>query len=518
MPRTGLRINPPAVGLGISESFRRHPAGDAHTRETVIATVQSVRASPTTAVRAAGVTPRRPGPLLSLLPVLLTLALGLWGVRRGGSLWRDEAVTYDMAHRSLPDLWGTLADADAVHGAYYLLLHALYALFGDADPLLVMRLPSVLATAVATAGVVRLGHRLACPQAGLLAGFVFALLPPVQEYAQEGRSYALVCALVVWATYALVGAVAVRRSRSWAGYGALMLAACLLHEFAVLALAAHAIAVPRAVRRRWAVTAACVVVGLAPVAVLSTGQSQQVGWIGFDVVSYVTFAGLAALGMVCARVLPQGTGRAVDLRTAALSLLVAPTAVLMLMSLLQPLYVARYVLFGNAGAALLVGAALHRAGRAGWTRVAVVATVLALIPGALHLRDSASRVDDVTAVARTVQEMSGPGDGILYMPLRRRVWSLPYPRAVADLRDLALDRGPHASRTLYGTEVSPSAVRTRMIAATRIVTVRDPAGQPLDAFAGETMKRDVLRTHFEECATRAVHGARVTAYARPGHC
>ncbi|WAU84033.1 hypothetical protein O1Q96_32715 [Streptomyces sp. Qhu-G9] len=44
-----------------------------------------------------------------------------------------------------------------------------------------------------------------------------------------------------------------RRSRSWAGYGALMLATCLLHEFAVLAPAAHAIAVPRVVRRRWAV-------------------------------------------------------------------------------------------------------------------------------------------------------------------------------------------------------------------------------------------------------------------------
>ncbi|MFI6280130.1 glycosyltransferase family 39 protein [Streptomyces sp. NPDC050988] len=453
-----------------------------------------------------------------LLPVLVTLALGLWGVRRGGSLWRDEAVTYDMAHRSLPDLWATLGNADAVHGAHYLLVHTLYAVFGGADPLLVMRLPSVLATAAATAGVIRLGNRLAGPRSGLLAGLVFALLPPVQEYAQEGRSYALVCALVVWATYALVSAVTARNAKVWAGYGALMLAACLLHEFAVLALAAHAPAVPRAARRGWAVTAAAVVLGLAPVAVLSAGQSQQVGWIGFDVVSYITFGSVAALGLACARVLPLGTGRTVDLRTLALALLIAPAALLMLTSVLQPLYVDRYVLYGNAGLALLIGAALHRLGRLGWIRVAAAATVCALVPGTLHLRDPASRTDDVTAIARALQKMSEPGDGILYMPLRRRVWSLPYPQAVAGLRDLALDRGPHASRTLYGTEVSPSAIRTRMLATPRIVTVRDPAGQPLDAFAGEAVKRNVLQAHFEECDTREVHGAQVTAYARPGQC
>ncbi|MEU9184345.1 glycosyltransferase family 39 protein [Streptomyces sp. NPDC048484] len=469
-------------------------------------------------MRLPGVVPRRPGRLLLLLPVLLALVLGLWGVRRGGSLWRDEAVTYDMAHRSLPDLWGTLGNADAVHGAYYLLMHALYAVFGDADPLLVMRLPSVLATAAATAGVVRLGHRLAGARSGLSAGFVFALLPPMQEYAQEGRSYALVCALVVWATYALVRAVAARDTRLWVGYGALMLAACLLHEFAVLALAAHGLAVPRATRRRWAATSATVTLGLAPVAVLSTGQSQQVGWIGFDVASYVTFAGVAALGTACARVLPLGTGRALDLRTLALALLLAPTVLLMLMSVLQPLYLDRYVLYGNAGLALLIGAALHRLGRVGLIRVTASATVLALVPGSLYLRDSASRTDDVTAIARTVQELGEPGDGVLYMPLRRRVWSLPRPEAVEGLRDLALARSPHASRTLYGTEVSPSEIRSRMLATPRIVTVRDPAGQPLDAFAGEAVKRGVLKAHFEECTIREAHGARITVYARPGEC
>lgn len=425
-----------------------------------------------------------------------------------------------MAHRSLPDLWGTLGTADAVHGAYYLLMHALYAVFDGTDPLLVMRLPSVLATAAATAGVVLLGRRLASPGAGLLAGFAFALLPPVQQHAQEGRSYALVCALVVWATYLLVRAVAARDSVGlWCGYGALVLVACLLHEFAVLALVAHALAVPLAARRRWGLAALPAVVVLAPVAVLSTRQSQQVAWIGHDIVAYVSFAATAAIALVCARALPHRAGpRTMDLRTLALTLLIAPAALLMLLSVLQPLYVDRYILYGNAGLALLIGAALHRLGRARWIRLAAAALVLALVPSTLHLRDTTSRVDDVTSIARTIQQLGEPGDGVLYMPLRRRVWSLPFPDAVSGLRDLALDRSPVASRTLYGTEVPASVIRARMLDMTRIVAVRDPAGQPVDAIAQEAVKRDVLAAYFEECRTREVRGARVTVYARPGAC
>ena len=104
------------------------------------------------------------------------------------------------------------------------------------------------------------------------------------------------------------------------------------------------------------------------------------------------------------------------------------------------------------------------------------------------------------------------------MPSRRRVWSLPFPDAVSGLRDLSLERIPDASRTLYGTEVPASVIRTRMLDMTRIVAVRDPAGQPLDAIAQEAVKRDVLAAYFEECRTREERGARITVYARPGVC
>ena len=75
----------------------------------------------------------------------------------------------------------------------------------------------------------------------------------MQKCAQEGRSYALVCALVAWATYVLVS-VAARPTRGrWALYGGTMPLASLLHEFAVLALVAHGVTlflsrVPRTLR------------------------------------------------------------------------------------------------------------------------------------------------------------------------------------------------------------------------------------------------------------------------------
>ncbi|MBI0301286.1 glycosyltransferase family 39 protein, partial [Streptomyces sp. PRKS01-29] len=179
-----------------------------------------------------------------LAPAGLALALGLWGIRRQNSMWRDESTTYQVAHRGVADLWRLLGQADVVHGLYYLFMHGVFALWDGG--LVALRLPSVLAMAAAAAGVGLLGRRLAGPRAGLAAGLLFPLFPAVQRYAQEGRSYALVCAAVVWATHLLLSAVARPRKRTWTGYAAVAALACLLHEFAILAVLAHGVALYRA--------------------------------------------------------------------------------------------------------------------------------------------------------------------------------------------------------------------------------------------------------------------------------
>lgn len=184
------------------------------------------------------------------VPALIVLGGGVPGLDRD-SLWQDEATTAAIAGRPLPQLWHTLGSVDAVHGAYYLLMHWLLAALGGVVPLEVLiRLPSLLAAAAAAAGVAAVGRAAHSPAAGLLSGCVFALLPVVSRYAQEGRSYALVTAAVVWGTYFLV-------RRRWAGYAVALAVACVLNLFAVLVLPAHGVALLLAragapALRRWA--------------------------------------------------------------------------------------------------------------------------------------------------------------------------------------------------------------------------------------------------------------------------
>lgn len=412
----------------------------------------------------------------------LTLALGLWGIRRQNSMWGDEAVTYELAQRSLADIWRTALHIDLVHALYYSLMHGLFALFGDG--LLTLRLPSVPAMALAAAGVAVLGLRLAGPRAGLLAGLVFALIPQVQLYEQEGRSYAMVCALATWSTVLLLAAVS-RRTRRWwwAGYGVVMLTACLLHEFAVLVLPAHGVTlilsgVERRVIRRWAGAAGCVVAGTLPLVVLSACQSGQVAWIGFpDPTQLLGLAAMALVGVWCARHLVRGGRGPVPLPALALPILLLPGLLLLLFSPVKPLFVDRYVLYSTIGFALLLGAGLARARTLpsptwpAW--LALTAVLAALVPVSIHLRTPESRRDDVIAIGRAVREAAEPGDGLLYVPERRRVWTQTRPQDTRNLTDLALAQDPVSADNLAGTELPTRDIPDRIRSFRRIIVVHE---------------------------------------------
>jgi mannosyltransferase len=473
----------------------------------------------------------------TLLPATAALALGLWGIDRQGSMWRDESVTFQVAHRSLGDLWGLLGHIDAVHGLYYLFMHAVFALWDGGLPAL--RLPSTVATAVAAAGVGAIGARLAGRRAGVLAGLVFVLLPVTQQYAQEGRSYALVTAGVTWATYFLLRGTGAARGPWWAAYAATLGLTCWLHEFASLALVAHGLTlwrlrVPHPVRRRWGTASACVLVGVLPLALVSAGQAdEQLGWLGRpSLAMWLQFLAISGSGMLLGRFLVRGQAGAHGASTALVSLslplLMVPAGLLITISLIKPWYVERYVLYSMTGLALLTGAALDRAlgprHRRAPTARALTACLLAaaaisvLLPWSLLVRSPESRKDDVVAIADAVARSARPGDGVLFMPSRRREWLLSYPSLLDRLEDLALADSPARSRTLQGTELPAETIRRHILASDRIIVLSDPPGQPLDPFAQEVIKRRTLKARFQICERTAVRGAQVLVYARIGHC
>ncbi|MGA5807534.1 glycosyltransferase family 39 protein [Streptomyces cellulosae] len=403
-------------------------------------------------------------------------------------------------------------------------MHVVFDLFGAG--LLTLRLPSVLAMAAAASAVGLLGLRLAGPRVGLLAGLGFPLLPHVQKYAQEGRSYALVCALVAWATYALVGVVARPTRGRWALYGGTMLLASLLHEFAVLALVAHGVTlfvsrVPRPVLRAWAVTAAAVVTGLV---LRSAAQAEQVAWIEAPV-RLPGFALVAVLGLVCAFApVERRSGRPVRLPVLAVPLVVLPCLLLLAASLVKPLFVDRYVLYSHVGIALLLGSGvdhvrrLRRSSGNPWITavigVAAVSVLAALVPTTLELRTPAGRTNDATAVGAALRETGRPGDGLLYLPAQHRYWTEPNPGDTRALTDLALAESPVASHTLAGVELPAPVIAARMLRFDRIVVVHGRAGAHLMGSPAEQAKTLTLRRHFRARATTHVNGARIVLYVR----
>ncbi|MFE6977798.1 glycosyltransferase family 39 protein [Streptomyces sp. NPDC057682] len=492
------------------------------------------------------------GAAVPVCPAVFGLLLGLWGLTHDTSMWRDEAATWQAAHRSVPELCRLLEHADVVHGLYYLFMHGVFALFGDS--LVALRLPSVLAMSGAAALVAVLGTRLTGGTVtGLAAGLAFCLLPAVQEYAQEGRPYALVMAFSALSCLLFVRALdRPGAAGRWTAYGAAVLLAALLNWFALLVLTAHAgtlalVRPPRATVLRWAAASGAAVAGTLPLIAASAGQTAQVDWIrpagpGTLLVLLLTFAG----GAVCARTATKaargpagpasGTGRPptlgrphphrprlphLSLSRLALPLLVLPPLVLLAGSLLRPVYLTRYVLFGHLGLALLIGGACHalthRLRTPPHRTVAAVAGLafLGLLPVQLSLRGADGRIDDVLVTAAHVAAVSEPGDAVLYIPSARRDTALVSPTGFTGLRDLALARGPLESGTLNGVEAGPERIAGAMLSARRIVVVSD-AGPPTAPTARDRAKRRVLEDRFVRRAQTTARGRTVTVYERRG--
>ncbi|MEV6834118.1 glycosyltransferase family 39 protein [Streptomyces sp. NPDC051133] len=503
----------------------------------------------------AGRAPRGPGARIARGaavggPALVMLAVGLWGLDRGG-MWRDEAVSLQVARRTVPQIWRLLHGVDAVHGLYYLLMHAVLAVRPGE---VALRLPSVCAAAVTAGLVAALGTRLVRPRVGLWAGLLYAVSPMAGHYAQEGRSYALVAAGATGATLLFVRAA---QGGSWPAYGAVLGLTCWLHEFAVLLLLAHAVSLALArvrarVWRGWGCAAGAVVLSLLPMVWISRSQAAQVAWLRRPTADVaegllrafvgpgeavfpvcLVLAGVAAAGM---------TGRRGDLTCAGVGvpLALVPPGVLMLVSQLTPLYVDRYVLYALGGAPLVVAAGAERvAGAVGrlWpggppgTRpvprsalvalagvLAVSLTFVQQLPLLRADRTPASRADDLGAVSRLVARESGAGDAVLYLPAGARNVALGYPGAFRRTRDVVLGEGAAESGTLYGVEVGPGEVRRRVGRLTRVWVVGDRrllAGRWTPRSPTERTKLAVLARDFVPRARSVRGGMAVRLYVRP---
>ncbi len=484
------------------------------------------------------------------------LALGLWGLVRQNSMGNDEVATRYAALLSLGQLKHLLSNVDAVHGTYYAFMHV-WVVLGSSPA--VLRVPSLIAMVAGAALIAITGTRLTgSGWAGLFAGVIMALTPSISYYAQTARSYALVLAGVVAATMVLIrvlqaeatGEASGRLRWWWVLYGLLVTLSSYLNEMALLILAAHAVTVltaryGRRVFEHFLVAAVVSGVLLVPLALLSYRERAAVGWIPrpgiravgtlfHDYFGATTLIAVIIFVFAVAAVLPprgwqwrqwregirgerpEGSVTAwwehggISLPSVALPLLVVPAGLLMAESVvIHPLYVDRYVLYGEAGAALLAGAGCYRVGQ--WLvqqagprlRGAAAKRTLLVAPGvvaclcALLLNlgpQQRSRVPqrsqfDFGSSSAYVGAHAQPGDGVLFVNSFYRKARYGYPPDFRNTTDFAMAKSPQQAGTFNGTDKALPAVQSLMLTYRRIWVV---GNVPSAGLAGVQMRDESL--------------------------
>jgi mannosyltransferase len=509
---------------------------------------------------------------------------GVWDLARGSAMGNDEVVSRFAALLPLPRLFHLLRHIDAVHGLYYLLLHFWMAV--GTSPA-VMRIPSVIAMAVAAGLLAILAQRLTgSGWAGLFAGLIMATTPYISYYAQTARSYALVYACVVGATLALVHALQAEKAaaadspptRWWLVYGALVTLAAYLNEMALLMLAAHAVTVLLARYgyrsiKRWFATALISFVIVVPLLILSGLQHGEISWIKRVDFSEVVLlyhdyfakpSNVALLLVACSvvAVLPDvawwrrlaripartaapagqqsGTQQAetdqarawwarggVSIPSVALPLLLLPAGLLLAESwAVRPMYQDRYVLYGEAGVALLAGAGAYRIGR--WLAAVIRRREVVIIPGVavvactllLQLgnqrdtRSPDSREYNFGAAAFYVAEHARPVDGVLFFDSFFRKAELGYPAQFRDTRDFAQAVSPAVAAPYQGINKPVAVIDRLMLRYHRIFVIGDvPSRRMSDPWREESRQ---LHRYFIDVASRHFRGMWVTVWVRRG--
>lgn len=435
-------------------------------------------------------------------PPLVSLAVSVTAIARP-SFWHDEAATLSATTRALPDMFRMLGNVDAVHGIYYVLLHPVVAAFGSSE--VAVRMGSAVAIAAATLATGALGARIVGARMGLLSGLVFALLPVTSHYGMEARSPALACALIGWATFALVVAYeeGESRVRIWAVYTVLMLLATWVFMYSLLILAAHwvtSLALRRPSRRALAghVVATGIVLALsAPLLVVAAGQSGQIGWIATVTPQSVVKAssswvlpwlvqGLAAdlaagLLVVCLWALAVGAvvlaGRGVRAGAApegpalllrvCLPWLLVPVGTLIVGSLVKPMFAGRYVFFSTPAFALLIGYSFWLLKPRRRAVLVGLGLLLLALPSMYSDRQPMAK-GDLRPISEILGENAQGGDAVLFSPSSRRRMMAAYPQGFDKVWDISLGQSPIQSGTLTGTEVTNRELARRLGGVNRL--------------------------------------------------
>jgi mannosyltransferase len=359
----------------------------------------------------------------------LSLLLGV--VTLGSkALWYDEAFDADAVAGSWSTLIQMVRETEMSQAVYLAMLKTWSMGAGTSE--VALRLPSVLAAAVACGVLVALGTRLFDRWTGIVAGLLLATNDFVVQWAQQARTYTLAVLAVVVATWLFVRAVDSDSWWSWLLYALAAAGALYVHFYAGFVIASHAFCLPF-VRPRPRLSR--VVVAAASVAVLAvpalyftaTAPRYGVEWVDAPSAGSIWRTVAHSSGHNLALLVLAAAGAVLLLRRTAsvdrrwLGVLLTGWAVLPIVlgiacSIVQPILVPRYVLVIAPALALLGAHAIVALAPRSPRLVALSCVAVLAASGYWIVHWYGRTPEDWRGAASYVAAEARPGDAVVLAP------------------------------------------------------------------------------------------------------
>jgi mannosyltransferase len=456
--------------------------------------------------------------------VLAVVIPGAWHLSRP-SFWNDEAATWAISGHSFDDLLHILRTSGGDRGAalYYAIAFVWMRTFGTSE--LALRSLSLLAAAATMVPFHACARRLVATPAAWAAGAVLATSSFLLEYARDARTYALALLLVVLAVWTFLRAVESVSARDWWIFTFFAAVAIYAHWFSALVILALFVALfgwhPGARLRHRALTSAVglAVIVLPIVAVVLDSGNSGVDWIApLDVAELraliAQFTGTTSPALQTLVAIPLAVGLAASWNAGrrrrapriVLMWFVLPVGLTIVISVVKPLLVARYLIVALPAFALLLGLGLSRLARGRVVPLAVMTLALVVLCYG-NFWGSSNGGEDWRAIVATVGQQADREDAIVVFPATAVSAFSYYARDDPSLRQRP---GPSWPRTRWDTPFMRSIPNTAVlradgIARSRVVwlIVRVPRGGTVAAGVRHSPVLAALRQQLEARFARA---------------
>jgi mannosyltransferase len=358
------------------------------------------------------------------------------------SLWRDEVDAIRFATKPLNGLLHTFIEPGQNGPLYSLLLHPWLILSGQGE--FALRFFSVVCGVLAVPLIDRLARRLlpSLPAVGFLAALLMATSPYLVWYGQEGKMYAAVVLVVLLSMERLLVAVERGGWQRWLVYVVVTSAAFYVHLLAALIIPVQGLLflllnrqAPRARWKPWLASMAALTLPYLPLLVWQVPLLLQPAATGFPFVplhemlfslfvSYsfgvvqrvIWWTAALFIGLLLAAGL-MGKGRGFHGATLAglVAWLLVPAAGLFLITLIRPLFTARYLIFVVPAYLLLLAVGVTAvAFRSRLIAGLLLLALLAVNGWGVWLQARTPLKTDFRAATRYVAGHLAPGDLILF--------------------------------------------------------------------------------------------------------